>query len=367
MRFSQLLGHLSELRSAAHGSSAATPEAAPARDLAGDPELSGCSALAEAEAGQLSFLEAGSPLAAVLATTNASAVLLPAAGGEELGGQLSERGIAWVALADPRLGFAEALEALHPRPLPPPGIHPSAVVDPSAVVGVGSHVGAQVCIGERVRVGSGCVLHPHVVLYADVELGDGCELHAGAVVHPGSRLGPGCVIQANAVIGGEGFGFVPTAAGWRKMPQTGRVVLEEAVEVGSGSTIDRPAVGETRIGAGTKIDNLVHIGHGVTTGRGCALAAQVGIAGGARLGNGVILAGQVGLANRAVMGDRAIASSKSGVHGEVAAGEVVSGYPAIPNRLWLRCSAAFNKLPELARALRQLEKGGGQGSGHSGP
>jgi UDP-3-O-[3-hydroxymyristoyl] glucosamine N-acyltransferase len=140
------------------------------------------------------------------------------------------------------------------------------------------------------------------------------------------------------------------------MPQTGLVVLETGVEVGCGSTIDRPSVGETRIGAGTKIDNLVHIGHGVSTGKGCALAAQVGIAGGARLGNGVILAGQVGLANKAVMGDRAIASSKSGVHGEVAAGEVVSGYPAISNRLWLRSSAIFNKLPELAKALRQLEK-----------
>jgi UDP-3-O-[3-hydroxymyristoyl] glucosamine N-acyltransferase len=195
-----------------------------------------------------------------------------------------------------------------------------------------------------------------VVLYDDVEIGPGCVLHAGAVVHPGSRLAEGCVLQSNAVIGGEGFGFVPTAAGWRKMPQTGRVVLEAGVEVGSGSCIDRPAVGETRIGAGSKIDNLVHIGHGVSTGKGCALAAQVGIAGGARLGNGVILAGQVGLANRAVMGDRAIASSKSGVHGEVAAGEVVSGYPAIPNRLWLRCAAAFNKLPEMARALRALEK-----------
>jgi UDP-3-O-[3-hydroxymyristoyl] glucosamine N-acyltransferase len=139
------------------------------------------------------------------------------------------------------------------------------------------------------------------------------------------------------------------------MPQTGQVVLEDGVEVGCGSTIDRPSVGETRIGAGTKIDNLVHIGHGVTTGRGCALAAQVGIAGGARLGNGVILAGQVGVANRATIGDRAIASSKSGIHGEVAAGEVVSGYPAIPNRLWLRCSAAFNKLPEMARTLRKLQ------------
>ena len=348
MRFSQLLGHLSEVRS--------QPDGGPARDLAGDPELIGGGALGEARAGQLSFLESGSALASALAATGASAVLLPTAGAGELGRQLSERGIAWVALADPRLGFAEALEALHPRPVLPAGIHPSAVVDPTAMVGMGSHVGAQVCIAERVCIGAGCTVHPHVVLYADVELGEGCELHAGAVVHAGSRLGRGCVLQANAVIGGEGFGFVPTAGGWRKMPQTGRVVLEDGVEVGSGSTIDRPAVGETRIGAGTKIDNLVHIGHGVSTGQGCALAAQVGIAGGARLGNGVILAGQVGLANKAVMGDGAIASSKSGVHGEVAAGEVVSGYPAIPNRLWLRCSAAFNKLPELARALRQLEK-----------
>jgi UDP-3-O-[3-hydroxymyristoyl] glucosamine N-acyltransferase len=158
------------------------------------------------------------------------------------------------------------------------------------------------------------------------------------------------------VIASEGFGFVPTASGWRKMPQTGRVVLEDGVEVGCGSTIDRPAVGETRIGAGTKIDNLVHVGHGVITGRGCALAAQVGIAGGAVLGDGVILAGQVGVANRARIGDRAIASSKSGIHGEVAAGEVVSGYPAIPNRLWLRCSAAFSKLPEMTRTLRQLQR-----------
>ncbi len=360
MRFSQLLGQLNEVRS--------QPGGGVARDLADDPELHGGGAIADAIAGQLSFLEAGSGLAAVLAGTGASAVLLPAKAddAEGLRRQLSERGIAWVALADPRLGFAEALEALHPAPVPPPGIHPSAVVDPSAVVAMGSHVGALVCIGERVRIGAGCTLHPHVVLYADVELGEGCELHAGAVVHPGSRLGRGCVLQANAVIGGEGFGFVPTAGGWRKMPQTGRVVLEDGVEVGSGSTIDRPAVGETRIGAGTKIDNLVHIGHGVHTGQGCALAAQVGIAGGARLGNGVILAGQVGLANKAVMGDGAIASSKSGVHGEVAAGEVVSGYPAIPNRLWLRCSAAFNKLPELARTLRQLERRG-QGNQGSEP
>jgi UDP-3-O-[3-hydroxymyristoyl] glucosamine N-acyltransferase len=262
-----------------------------------------------------------------------------------------------VALKDPRLAFAEALEALYPRTLPPAGIHASAVVDPSARIGEGVHLAARVVVGADCVLGAGCVLHPGVVLYEDVQLGEGCELHANAVLHPGSRLGRHCVVHSGAVIGSEGFGFVPSAQGWRKMPQTGQVVLEEGVEVGCGSTVDRPSVGETRLGAGTKIDNLVHIGHGVVTGRGCALAAQVGIAGGARLGNGVILAGQVGVANKAVIGDRAIASSKSGIHGEVGAGEVVSGYPAIPNRLWLRCSAAFSRLPEMAKTLRQLKAG----------
>lgn len=351
MRFSHLLSHLSELQRTGESGS-------PAQHLAADPEISGAAALDQAAAGQLSFLEPGHALMAASAATGASAVLIPAKGEEAIAlqEQLTSRGIAWVALADPRLGFAEALDALFPRAPKPPGIHPSAVVDPSARVGSGVHIGPQVAVGADVVIGDGCTLHPGVVLYDNVQLAAGCEIHAGAVLHPGSRLGRGCVVHSNAVIASEGFGFVPTASGWRKMPQTGLVVLEDSVEVGCGSTIDRPSVGETRIGAGTKIDNLVHIGHGVSTGKGCALAAQVGIAGGARLGNGVILAGQVGLANKAVMGDRSIASSKSGIHGEVAAGEVVSGYPAIPNRLWLRCSAAFNKLPELAKTLRQLEK-----------
>ena len=259
-------------------------------------------------------------------------------------------------LSDPRLAFAEALELLHPRHRPQAIIHDTAVIDERAVIASGVAVAARVCVGAGSRVGAGSVLHPGVVIYDDVVVGEDCELHANAVLHPGSRLGRGCVVHSNAVVGSEGFGFVPTARGWRKMPQTGLVVLEDGVEVGCGSTIDRPSVGETRIGAGTKIDNLVQIGHGVITGRDCALASQVGIAGGARLGHGVILAGQVGVANRAVIGDRAIASSKSGIHGEVAAGEVVSGYPAIPNRLWLRCSAAFSKLPEMAKALRDLKR-----------
>ena len=345
MRFSLLLSRMS-----------AVEQDSP-RHLEADPEIRGAEALDRASSGQLTFLEAGNALAGALAATNASALLLPL--DDELQALASERGIAWVALKNPRLGFAEALAALHPVTPKPPGIHPSAVVDSAATVSAEAHVGAHVVVGAGSIVPRGCALHPGVVLYEDVQLGEGCEIHANAVLHPGSRLGAGCVVQSNAVIGAEGFGFVPTASGWVKMPQTGQVVLEDGVEVSCGSTIDRPSVGETRIGAGTKIDNLVHVGHGVVTGRGCALAAQVGIAGGAVLGDGVILAGQVGVANKAVIGDRAIASSKSGIHGEVAAGEVVSGYPAIPNRLWLRCSAAFNKLPEMARTLRRLSSDGG--------
>jgi len=344
MRFSDLLNQLGEVQ-----------ESSP-RHLAGDPELTGAAAVDQAAPGQLSFLEPGHALAAALAGCGASALLIPQ--DPELQQQATGQGLAWVALRNPRLAFAEALDALYPRHRPPAGIHASAVVDPGAAIGPGVHLGAHVVVAAGSRIGAGSILHPGVVVYGDVEVGEGCELHAGAVLHPGSRLAAGCVVHSNAVVGSEGFGFVPTATGWRKMPQTGLVVLEEGVEVGCGSTIDRPSVGETRIGAGTKIDNLVHIGHGVVTGRGCALAAQVGIAGGAKLGNGVILAGQVGVANRATIGDRAIASSKSGIHGDVAAGEVVSGYPAIPNRLWLRCSAVFNKLPEMARSLRQLKNQG---------
>ena len=322
--------------------------------LGQDPDLSGAAALDQALGDQLSFLEAGNVLSASLSDSAVGALLLPDQ--QDLIDLASQREIAFAVVSDPRLAFAEALDCLHPRQRPQAEIHPTAVIDARAVVGPGTAIAARVCIGAGSRVGADCIVHPGVVIYDDVVIGDGCELHANAVLHPGSRLGWRCVVNSNAVVGSEGFGFVPTAKGWRKMPQTGLVVLEDGVEVGCGSTIDRPSVGETRIGAGTKIDNLVQIGHGVSTGRGCAFAAQVGIAGGARIGHGVILAGQVGVANRAVVGDRAIASSKSGIHGEVASGEVVSGYPAIPNRLWLRCSAAFSKLPELARTVRELKR-----------
>ena len=249
MRFSDLLTRISQV-----GES--TP-----RHLGPDPELLVGQSLEVAGPGQVAFLEAGHAMAPDLAACHAGAVLLPL--DADLQRQATEAGLAWVALADPRLGFAEALEALNPRPRPPAGVHSSAVIDPSAQLGAGVHVGPRVVVGAGCHIGHGTTLHPGCVLYDDVQLGEDCEIHANAVLHPGTRLGRRCVIHSAAVIGSEGFGFVPTPTGWRKMPQTGRVVLEDGVEVGCGSMVDRPAVGETRLGAGSKIDNLVHVGHGV--------------------------------------------------------------------------------------------------------
>ncbi|KKZ12895.1 MAG: UDP-3-O-(3-hydroxymyristoyl) glucosamine N-acyltransferase [Candidatus Synechococcus spongiarum SP3] len=344
MRFSELLAALESLQ----------PEGD--RWLADDPPLDGAAALDKAQQGQLGFLErSNAMMAAALAHCDASAVLLPA-DDESLHRLARQQGIAWAASADPRLSFAEALDCLYPRQRPTPGRHPQAVVAPDAHVADSASLAAGVVVGARCHVGEEAVLHPGVVLYDDVWIGQGCELHGNVVVHSHSHLGRNCVVQANAVIGGEGFGFVPTGRGWRKMPQTGHVVLEDGVEVGCCSTVDRPAVGETRLGAGTKIDNLVQIGHGVVTGKGCAFAAQVGIAGGAVLGRGVILGGQVGVINRVRLGDGVVASSKAGVHTDVAPGEVVSGFPIIPNRLWLRASALFARLPELSRSLKRLQQ-----------
>ncbi len=325
-----------------------------AHQLGNDPELVSGASLEIAKANQISFLELGNALTKELMNSSAGAILLPPQ--EDLRQIAEQKGFAWAIFKNPRLAFAEVLELLHPPFKPASGIHPTAVIEENVFLGNEVSIGANVFIGSGTKVGDESIIHPGVVLYENVLLGEASEIFANVVIHPNSSLGKRCVIHSNAVIGSEGFGFIPTKNGWRKMPQTGQVVLQDDVEVGCSSTIDRPAVGQTVIGAGTKIDNLVQIGHGVVTGKGCAMASQVGIAGGARLGDGVILAGQVGVGNRAKVGNNVIASSKSGLHGEFPAGAIVSGFPAVPNRLWLRCSSLFTKLPELAKTLKELKK-----------
>jgi len=318
-----------------------------------DLELWGIDAIDRAEAGMLSYIE-GPKFAAYVEKTAASALILPV--DETLQTQATQRGIAWLSTPQPRLVFAEAIGLFYQPFRPAPSIHPSAIIDPNTTIGDQVYIGPHVVIQAGVTIGDGVCIHPNVTIYPDVQIGSRTILHASCTIHERSQIGADCVIHSGAVIGAEGFGFVPTAEGWFKMQQSGVTVLEDGVEVGCNSTIDRPAVGETRIQKNTKLDNLVHIGHGCRVGENCALAAQVGLAGGVVVGNQVILAGQVGVANQAKIGDKAIATAQAGIHSNVKAGEIVSDSPAIPNKLYLKISAIRKRLPEIYKTIKELQR-----------
>jgi UDP-3-O-[3-hydroxymyristoyl] glucosamine N-acyltransferase len=318
-----------------------------------DPEIAGLAAVYEASPGTISYIE-GAKFAPYVGNTGASALILPS--DEALQMQAQERGIAWIATSQPRLLFAQAIALFYQPFHPAPDIHPTAAIHPSVQLGDEVYIGAHVVIQAGVTIGDRACIHPNVVIYPDAQIGDRTVLHANCTIHERTRIGSDCVIHSGAAIGAEGFGFVPTPSGWFKMEQSGCAVLEDGVEIGCNSTIDRPAVGETRIGRNTKLDNLVHIGHGCQVGANCAMAAQVGLAGGVKIGNRVILAGQAGVANQAKMGDGAIASSKAGVHHDVKPGEIVSGYPAVPHKIHLKASAIYKRLPEMYETLKHLQR-----------
>ncbi len=313
----------------------------------GAVEVTRVAGLEQAGPGEITFL-ANPRYAEKLGATRASAVIVR-----------PEVETAQPALLtdNPYLAFARALEVLHPQPKPAPGVHPAASVDPSATLGEGVHVGAYAVIGAGCSVGPRSVIHPHVVLYPGVTVGADCVLHSGAQVREGCRLGDRVVLQNNAVIGADGFGFARDAQGrYNKIPQVGIVVLEDDVEVGALTAIDRAALAETRIGRGTKLDNLVQIGHSVTVGEDTVMAAQVGIAGSTKIGRRVTLAGQVGVAGHVEVGDDAVATGQTGVTASVPAGAVMSGTPMQPTREWKRSSLLFARLPELLARLKAVEK-----------
>jgi UDP-3-O-[3-hydroxymyristoyl] glucosamine N-acyltransferase len=260
---------------------------------------------------------------------------------------------ATLRIANPYLAWARAIELFHPAPVYAPGIHATAVVAATAKVGARAHIGAYVVVGEGCVLGDDAVLLPHVVLYPGVTAGDRFFAHAHAIVREGCVLGDDVVLQNGAIIGADGFGFAKDAAGrWSKITQAGPTVLEDAVEVQANACVDRASVGETRIKSGAKIDNLVQVGHGSTVGEDTLLCAQVGLAGSTVVGRNVILAGQVGVAGHLTIGDGAIATAQTGIPGDVAAGAVVSGYPAMDNREWLRMVTALKRVPELIKKLR---------------
>ncbi|MFN8545898.1 MAG: UDP-3-O-(3-hydroxymyristoyl)glucosamine N-acyltransferase [Candidatus Binatia bacterium] len=313
----------------------------------GDVEITGVASLDDAAPGTLTFL-ADRRHAPKLATTRAAAVIVG----------VDQGAIALPALRAPHpyVAFVAAVELLHPAVRPAAGVHPTALIAPDARIGRGSYVGPYVVVGEGVTIGRDAVLHARVTVYPGAAIGDGFTAHAGVVVREGVRIGDRVVVHAGAVIGSDGFGYLPLPDGPRKIPQVGTVVLEDDVEIGANATVDRAALGATRVGRGTKIDNLVMVGHGCRIGPMCLLAAQVGLAGGTVLGTAVMLGGQAGSAGHLTIGDGAQLAAKAGIHRDVPAGAVQAGYPAVDARLWRRSSGALNRLPGLFRRLRRVER-----------
>lgn len=309
-------------------------------ELRGDPArlAHGVARLDAAGPEDISFLD-NRRYASLLPGTRAAAVVLAA----DFAGRVPE-GCAAIVTAQPYLGFARIAARLYPRPAPRPGIHPSAVVDPTATVGEGTEIGPLAVIGAGAEIGPGCIIGPHAVVGERVVLGEGCRLHAHASVSH-CVAGRFVVLHPGARIGQEGFGFAVTPEGrFETMPQLGRVILEDFVEVGANACVDRGSQGDTVLGAGTRLDNLVQIGHNVRTGRGCVIVAQAGIAGSVTLGHGVQLAAQAGIAGHLSVGDKARIGAQAGVMNEVEAGSDVVGSPAWPARETFRAIAALRKL-----------------------
>jgi UDP-3-O-[3-hydroxymyristoyl] glucosamine N-acyltransferase len=312
----------------------------------GTIEITRVATLEDAGPGDVTFL-ANPRYAHQAQATRASAVILA--------DDAAAVAAAMLRTPQPYKAFAEALVVLGRDERPPSGVHPSAVVAPDAHLGADVSIGPLVVVGSGAVIGARTVLHPHVVIGPGAEIGEDCVVHARVSVRDRSRIGHRVVIQDGAVIGSDGYGFVTDTTGvHHKIPQQNIVVIEDDVEIGANTTIDRPAVGETRIGAGTKIDNLVQIAHGVKVGRHVLLAAQVGVAGSTKIGDRVVLAGQVGVAGHVTLGDGARATAQTGIPNDVEAGALVSGYPAIDNRDWLKASAVFRHLPDLRRQVKAL-------------
>jgi UDP-3-O-[3-hydroxymyristoyl] glucosamine N-acyltransferase len=323
----------------------ATVEPAYAEDI----KVEGAAGLDEAEAGHVTFLS-NPRYTPRVQTTRASAIYL--AEGVEAG-----REIAVLRARDPYLAYTRALRLFHPEPDAEPFVHPSSVIDPSARVHESAHVGACAVVGRNAVIGAGVLVHPNVTIYDGVEIGEDSVIHSGVALREGVRVGARVRIHNNAVVGSDGFGYAKDEEGrWLKIPQAGRVVVEDDVEIGAGTTIDRASVGETRIRRGAKIDNLVQIGHSCTVGEDALLCAQVGLAGSSHVGRRVILAGQAGVAGHLTIGDDAVVTAKSATSHNVPAGKILSGIPAFDNREWLRSTAAFRRLGDLARTVRKLEE-----------
>jgi UDP-3-O-[3-hydroxymyristoyl] glucosamine N-acyltransferase len=309
--------------------------------------------LGDAGPGQISFAVSRKFEKAALAS-RAGALILPEDWPEEALRALNRP---VVLVKNPYLAYAKVASLFFREEFRPTGIHERAVVGRGCSISEDVSIGANVVIGDGVRIASGVTIHPGSVIGDGVSIGADTTIFPNVTIYKGCRIGRGVRIHAGSVIGADGFGFATDEEGrHHKIPQVGIVVIEDGVEIGANTTIDRAAFGETRIGAGSMIDNLVMIAHNVQIGAGSIIVAQAGIAGSTKVGRGVVIAAQAGIVGHIEIGDRAIVTAKSGVPHSVEASEAVSGIPAMPHRQFLRVAAAYKRLPEMAAELRELKR-----------
>jgi UDP-3-O-[3-hydroxymyristoyl] glucosamine N-acyltransferase len=319
-------------------------------ELKGDGgiEITGVAGMEHADSTQLTFL-ANPKYAHKVKQTRAAAVLVS----EPIAGLAA----AQLVSANPYLDFARALALFYQPPRPRPGIHATASIAPSARIGENAAIGPYAVVGENAVIGRNAVLHPHVVIYEGAQIGDDFCAHSHAVVREFCRVGHRVTLQNGAIVGGDGFGFAKRADGTHhKIVQSGIAVIEDDVEIQTLTSIDRATVGETRVKRGAKIDSLVQVGHASVVGEDNIICAQTGLAGSSVLGKNVLLAGQVGVSGHLAIHDNAVVYAQSGIGGDVQAGAVMSGSPAFDAKEWLRAVTAFQKLPELLKTVRQLER-----------
>lgn len=314
----------------------------------GSLEITGVAAMESATPSELTFL-ANPKYASKVKNTRAGAIL-----SRDVVEGVSA---AFLISRDPYLDFARALALFYEAPRPSPGIHPTACIDATAVIGENASIGAYAVVGPGVHIGARCILHPHVVIYEGARIGDDFLAHSHSSVREFCILGDRVTLQNGAVVGGDGFGYARRADGSHfKIPQSGIVVLEDDVEVQCMSAVDRASVGETRVRRGTKIDNLVQVGHACEVGEDNIICAQAGLAGTSKLGRNVLLAGQAGISGHLTIHDNAVVYAQAGIGGDVPAGALMSGSPAFDARLWRRAVAAFPQLPDLVKTVRDLKK-----------
>ena len=324
--------------------------------LEGDPSapISGVSGMDHAASGQVTFL-ANRRYFPLLRSTRATAIFVEE--GIRIERDAGLPPLAALRSSNPYLAFARAIELFYQPPAYPPGIHSTAVVAKSAKVGAHAHIGPYCFVDEDVTLGDHAVLHSFVTLYRGAQIGEHFFAHAHSVVREHCHIGHRVILQNGVIIGADGLGYAKQKDGsWYKMAQSGPAVLEDDVEVQANACVDRATVGETRIGRGAKLDDLVLIGHASHVGSNAMLCGQVGLAGSTRVGEGCILAGQVGTAGHLTIGKGAVITAKSGVPNDVPPAALYSGYPAVENRQWLKTQAMLNRLPDLQKKVRELEE-----------